>query len=283
MTEAALKEFQARRSIDVDGICGPQTWSQLVEAGHRLGSRLLYLQAYPLRGDDVADLQRLLTSLGFPMGQIDGIHGQQTADSLVDFQLNAGLVPDGVCGPVTIQLLNRVGTRFGEATDLSRLQEEQRFSHPSTELNGYKIFLAESGGLDAVVASLRRTLVEAGAKVLTSHHPDWSNHAEQANMFNADFCIGVEVREEGSSVCHFSGDHFESPTGKQLGEMISSELSHLFGDIPCLGMRLPLLRETRMPALLLRIDDITALVRGHQAMAKVVTAALRRFIEVGLH
>ena len=283
MTEASLKEFQTRRSIDVDGICGPQTWSQLVEAGHRLGSRLLYLQARPLRGEAVADLQRVLTSLGFPMGQIDGIHGQQTADSLVDFQLNAGLVPDGVCGPVTIQLLNRVGTRFGEATDLSRLQEEQRFSHPSTELNGYKILLAESGGLDAVVASLRRTLVEAGAKVLTSHHPDWSNHAEQANMFNADFCIGVEVREEGSSVCHFSGDHFESPTGKQLGEMISSELSHLFDDIPSLGMRLPLLRETRMPALLLRIDDIAALVRGHQAMAKVVTAALRRFVEVGLH
>ncbi len=217
------------------------------------------------------------------MGQIDGIHGQQTADSLVDFQLNAGLIPDGVCGPVTIQLLNRVGTRFGEATDLSRLQEEQRFSQPSTELNGYKILLAESGGLDAVVASLRRTLVEAGARVLTSHHPDWSNHAEQANMFNADFCIGVEVREEGSSVCHFSGDHFESPTGKQLGAMISNELSHLFGDIPSLGMRLPLLRETRMPALLLRIDDITALVRGHQAMANVVTAALRRFVEVGLH
>ena len=65
--------------------------------------------------------------------------------------------------------------------------------------------------------------------------------------------------------------------------MISSELSHLFGDIPSLGMRLPLLRETRMPALLLRIDDITALVKGHQAMAKVVTAALRRFVEVGLH
>ena len=282
MTETALKNFQVQRSIDVDGICGSQTWSQLVEAGHRLGSRLLYLQVRPLRGDDVADLQRLLTSLGFPMGQIDGIHDQQTADSLVDFQLNAGLVPDGVCGPVTIELLNRVGTRFGEATDLSRLQEEQRFLHPSTELNGYKILLAETGGLDAVVASLRRTLIETGAKVLTSHHPDWSNHARQANGFDADFCFGVEVRDEGSSVCHFLGDHFESPTGKQLGEVISNDLSDLFGDVPSLGMRLPLLRETRMPALLLRIDDINALVRGHQAMAKVVTAALRQFVEAGL-
>ncbi len=106
LTEAALKDFQQSRSIDIDGICGQQTWEQLVEAGHRLGSRLLYLQSPALRGDDVADLQRLLTSLGFPMDQIDGIHGQHTADALVDFQLNAGLVPDGVCGPVTIDFLH---------------------------------------------------------------------------------------------------------------------------------------------------------------------------------
>jgi hypothetical protein len=78
------------------------------------------------------------------------------------------------------------------------------------------------------------------------------------------------------------GDHFESPTGKQLGGVLSNELRQLFGDVPNLGMRLPLLRETRMPALLLRIDDITALVRSHQAMAKIVTDALRQFVEVGL-
>ncbi len=217
------------------------------------------------------------------MGQIDGIHGQQTADSLVDFQLNAGLVPDGVCGSVTIEFLHRVGTRFGEASDLTRLQENQRFLHPSTELNGYKILLAETGGLDAVVASLRRTLTEAGAEVLTTHHPDWSNHAQQANAFSADFCIGVEVRTEGSSVCHFLGDHFESPTGKQLGAVISNDLGQLFNDISSLGMRLPLLRETRMPALLLRIDDVNTLVKDHQAMATIVTDALRQFVEVGLN
>ncbi|HAF68509.1 MAG TPA: hypothetical protein DCL16_05255 [Acidimicrobiaceae bacterium] len=281
-TQIALKAFQSHRSIDIDGICGPQTWSQLIEAGHRLGSRLLYLQAPPLRGDDIADLQRLLTSLGFSMGQIDGIHGQQTADSLVDFQLNAGLVPDGVCGPVTIEFLHRVGTRFGEATDSNRLQEKQRILNFGSELNGLKVLLAEGGGLDAVVASLRRTLVEAGAEVLTSHHPDWSNHAQQANTFNADFCIGVEVREEGSSICHFLGDHFESPTGKQLGAAISLGLAELFNEIPSLGMRLPLLRETRMPALLIRIGDVNTLVKDHLAMSQVVTNALRDFVEIGL-
>ena len=281
-TEAAVKDFQRDRSIDIDGICGPQTWDQLVEAGHRLGSRLLYLQSPPLRGDDVADLQRLLTSLGFPMSQIDGIHGQQTADALVDFQLNAGLVPDGVCGPITVDFLHRVGQRFGEATDITRLQEKQRFLNAGSELHGYKIVLAESGGLDAVVASLRRSLSDSGAEVLTTHHPDWSSHAQQANMFDADFCIGVEIRDEGSTVCHFLGDHFESPTGKQLGSAVAENLQSIVPGISSQGMRLPLLRETRMPALLLRIDDVTALVRNHHTMSLVITDALRSFVEVGL-
>ena len=281
-TEAAVKDFQRDRSIDIDGICGPQTWDQLVEAGHRLGSRLLYLQSPPLRGDDVADLQRLLTSLGFPMSQIDGIHGQQTADALVDFQLNAGLVPDGVCGPITVDFLHRVGQRFGEAADITRLQEKQRFLNAGSELHGYKIVLAESGGLDAVVASLRRSLSDSGAEVLTTHHPDWSSHAQQANMFDADFCIGVEIRDEGSAVCHFLGDHFESPTGKQLGSAVAENLQSIVPGISSQGMRLPLLRETRMPALLLRIDDVTALVRNHHTMSLVITDALRSFVEVGL-
>ena len=281
-TEAAVKDFQKDRSIDIDGICGPQTWDQLVEAGHRLGSRLLYLQSPPLRGDDVADLQRLLTSLGFPMSQIDGIHGQQTADALVDFQLNAGLVPDGVCGPITVDFLHRVGQRFGEAADITRLQEKQRFLNAGSELHGYKIVLAESGGLDAVVASLRRSLSDSGAEVLTTHHPDWSSHAQQANMFDADFCIGVEIRDEGSTVCHFLGDHFESPTGKQLGSAVAENLQSIVPGISSQGMRLPLLRETRMPALLLRIDDVTALVRNHHTMSLVITDALRSFVEVGL-
>ena len=281
-TEAAVKDFQRDRSIDIDGICGPQTWDQLVEAGHRLGSRLLYLQSPPLRGDDVADLQRLLTSLGFPMSQIDGIHGQRTADALVDFQLNAGLVPDGVCGPITVDFLHRVGQRFGEAADITRLQEKQRFLNAGSELHGYKIVLAESGGLDAVVASLRRSLSDSGAEVLTTHHPDWSSHAQQANMFDADFCIGIEIRDEGSAVCHFLGDDFESPTGKQLGSALAENLQSIVPGISSQGMRLPLLRETRMPALLLRIDDVTALVRNHHTMSLVITDALRSFVEVGL-
>ena len=47
-------------------------------------------------------------------------------------------------------------------------------------------------------------------------------------------------------------------------------------------MRLPLLRETRMPALLLRVDDVEALVSRHQAMGAAIAMAIREFVEVGL-
>ncbi len=281
-TESALQEFQAQRAIDVDGICGPQTWGQLVEASHRLGSRLLYLQEPALRGDDVAELQRLLTTLGFPMGHIDGIHGNQTASSIVDFQLNAGLVPDGVCGSVTIEFLHRVAKRFSESSDITRLQEQHKFSISSHRLNGYKILLAETGGLDAIVASLRRNLTDAGAEVLTAHHPDWGSQARQANNFGADFCVGIEIRDGSSSICHFRGNHFESPTGKQLGERIASDLQGLFPGVTSTGMRLPLLRETKMPALLCRLSDVNVLVRSHQRMAKIITHAIRGFVQKGL-
>ena len=54
-TKAAVEGFQYRRGLRVDGVCGPQTWAALVEAGLRLGDRFLYLRRPMLRGDDVAD------------------------------------------------------------------------------------------------------------------------------------------------------------------------------------------------------------------------------------
>src|SRR5581483_4838842 len=109
-TERAVQDFQTRRGLRVDGIVGRETWSALVESGFALGDRLLYFRRPMLRGDDVAELQRRLNALGFDAGRDDGILGRNTADALTEFQRNAGLPADGICGDTTIAALTRVGT-----------------------------------------------------------------------------------------------------------------------------------------------------------------------------
>ncbi|MGD9754642.1 MAG: peptidoglycan-binding protein, partial [Acidimicrobiia bacterium] len=108
-TTSAVRSFQARYGLDVDGAVSELTWSILVEAGYQLGDRQLYLRAPMMRGDDIADLQGRLGALGFDAGRADGIFGPLTAAALAEFQRNAGLSSDGICGPDTVEALHRLG------------------------------------------------------------------------------------------------------------------------------------------------------------------------------
>ena len=95
----------------MDGICGQQTWNTLVEAGFRLGDRFIYRRTPMLRGDDVAELQQRLCTLGFDTGRVDGIFGDATSEALCEFQRNVGLPVDGIVGGATLRELLRLETR----------------------------------------------------------------------------------------------------------------------------------------------------------------------------
>ena len=56
-TVAVVCQFQESRGLPADGIVGPETWSSLVEAGFRLGDRMLYRRSPMMRGDDVSRLR----------------------------------------------------------------------------------------------------------------------------------------------------------------------------------------------------------------------------------
>ncbi len=107
-TERAVREFQQRRLLLADGSVGENTWTELVEAGHHVGERLLYLRVPYARGDDVLALQRQLNELGFDSGPEDGIFGPLTESGLTEFQRNAGINMDGIFGESTLAHLRRI-------------------------------------------------------------------------------------------------------------------------------------------------------------------------------
>jgi len=62
------------------------------------------------RGEDVRELQRLLTNLGFNPGPVDGIFGNGTANAVRAFQRANNLNADGIVGPLTWTALYAAST-----------------------------------------------------------------------------------------------------------------------------------------------------------------------------
>ncbi|HEX2849586.1 MAG TPA: peptidoglycan-binding domain-containing protein, partial [Acidimicrobiales bacterium] len=91
-----------------------------------MGDRPLYLTSPMLRGDDVAELQRRLNALGFDAGRVDGIFGPRCEQALLDFQRNAGLVTDSICGPATIGELQRISHLCDGPASFATLREREQ-------------------------------------------------------------------------------------------------------------------------------------------------------------
>ena len=273
-TEQALREFQAARRLVEDGICAQQTWAALVDAHFRLGDRMLYLRSPMTRGDDVADLQLRLGNLGFDAGWLDGIFGPDTEAAVRDFQHNQGLSADGTVGRTTVAALDRLaGRQVGGKTIAEVRQAETLRQHAGVE--GRRILLGETGGLPAVVNSLARLLQLAGATVLTLHHPDLSSHARIANGWGGDAYLGVTLATDDFRVAYFQTEGFTSNGGRLLAQQCTAKIrSVLDSDIPATGMRLPILRETRMTAVWCRVGPGPVVVERAEAIANALRDAV---------
>lgn len=102
-TERAVRVFQRRARITVDGVVGPQTRKALGKLGRPgIGTRSL---APGMSGWDVASLQFRLAWHGFPSGTFDGSFGPHTEAAVRGFQRWAGLPEDGAAGPATLRAL----------------------------------------------------------------------------------------------------------------------------------------------------------------------------------
>jgi len=299
-TEVAIRSFQELRHLPVDGLVGPDTWMQLVEAGFRLGDRTLYLHVPPFRGDDVRELQRKLNALGFDAGKQDGVHGATTDHAVREFQRNVGDDPDGMVGLHTISILERMRPLAG-VPGRALVRETEQLRDMRGSIDGRVIAIETGDGPEdgwgqirgEMVIALAERLGALGAKpeILPDDPATPSDRARAANDLDAALCLslhlGPGVPEESGPTCSYFGSAATySPAGHRLAELILEELEREFGRRGRLQrLTVGMLRETRMPAVqiepLVTTNDVEASLIGDEGFASRVARAIaggaRRF------
>ena len=124
VSETALKAFQSKNDLVVDGILGPNTCLHLLNRNNIVsntsekndtGISINNVNNYSL---EVEENQQILKSLGLYTGVIDGINGPSTKSAVKEFQSKSGLVSDGVVGKNTKKALEQ-----GEAAYLPEESE----------------------------------------------------------------------------------------------------------------------------------------------------------------
>ena len=285
--DAAVRHFQQQRGLTSDGTVGPETYRHLNEARWRLGDRVLGHSTSNLQiGDDVAHLQQRLLDMGFTPGRVDGIYGAATAQALSEFQRNMGLLPDGILGPNTFTVLERLNrTVVGGAPHVMRETEMLLRSGPA--LPG-KVIVVDPGhgGTDPgvhvngvseaaitwnIANHLERRLSALGVRTYLTRAADGggdeSQRAEFANATDAHLLISLHIEGHhnpaaAGTASYYYGDESRgrwSHTGKQFAGLVQRELIARcgLGDNRSHARTWTLLRSTRMAAVRLELGYLT--------------------------
>lgn len=276
-TEAGVRAFQQHRGLIADGIVGPETWQALVGASFRLGDRLLYVTRPMLYGDDIRDLQRRLNRLGFDSGYDDGLYGPQTVAAIREFQLNAGLLEDGIAGPATIAHLLRLHRAHQEAPVAVVREREALRRPPRRTVAGTRLMIdpgrsVDDPGLTApngvpehqvtwgICQALEGRLAALGAHVVLSRGPATSptpsERAAQANAEDVELIVSVHgngvasPHGRGAAAYHFGTDAQISDRGRRLAELCLDAVLATTGTMDCRvhPSTLSIVRESRAPA-----------------------------------
>ena len=273
-TVVMVEAFQHSRGLPITGVVDLTTWTGLVEAGWRLGQRLLFLSQPHLRGDDVAELQIRLAQLGFNPGRVDGIFGSQLEGALSDFQRNCGQEWNGTLTRATLVDLRRMSA----IAPARHLVTDARDMAGFDEVGAGPLVVCGESPLTELVASAMRSAFKVHIMASTPTE----DVAVFANDHLAALVISFQVRDElnGIHLHYWASYHSHSRRGDQLAGAIATRLarSHALPRVEVTGMALPILRETKMTTLHIEHGRSTDQVLREMAteIAEVVTKVFHR-------
>jgi N-acetylmuramoyl-L-alanine amidase len=272
-----VRQFQLERGLAATGCCDSATWQALVESDYNLGDRQLHVDHPMLRGDDVAELQRRLGSLGFDAGRVDGIYGPDTAAAVREFQRNSGLSADGDFNSDVMQAMNRLSTSGPVGDSVAHLREAEGM-HANRSLSELRVAVGEVGGLTTVSRLLQRAVRRIGAESIGLDHDTWHHQALAANAADAAVFIALTADAGPACIAYYGTEGFTSTGGQRLAELLYGDLRRVVTLEPPLPMRSPILRETRMPAVLINVGSSDVAVRMGQRLAGAITRSLEQWI-----
>lgn len=312
-----LKAFQQSRGIVPSGTIDEPTLRELRQASYSLGARVLSFQpGNELMGDDVSQLQQQLQELGFYRNRIDGLFGRNTHAALVEYQLNAGLQNDGVCGPATIRALSLLGRRITTGS-AHNVQERERVRNAGPKLAGKRVVIDPAlGGANKgqtvkgrfgeiteeellwdLAQRLEGRMIAAGMETIISRprldDPTVKSRSAMANAFGADLIISLACdsypNEKANGVASF---YFGSESGNSslIGEALSSYIQReITARTPLTnlsnhGRTWEILRLTQMPVVQIVLGylsnpgDVKVLTDPHRrdSIAEAIVVAVKR-------
>ncbi|HEV2361320.1 MAG TPA: N-acetylmuramoyl-L-alanine amidase, partial [Acidimicrobiales bacterium] len=183
----------------------------------------------------------------------------------------------GVLGQKTLAELERVRRRANE-DELVSVVHEQLVHTSVSALAGARVAVGEEGGFSAAIAAVARALSAAAALPVPLHHPDGSSLAAAANGIDADVYVGLQLDPDskGCRTLYYHGFTYESPVSRRLAEMLQATLPKAVGveDLGVVGMALPVLRETRMAAVVIELGPPAQIVERERELADAIVSAL---------
>ena len=272
-TAAAVTAFQSSNGLDPSGEVDDHAWQILVDAGYRLGDRVLYHRRPMIRGGDVADLQRLLNDLGFDADRADGIFGPLTARAVLEFQVNRGLGEDGIAGPDVVEELVAVQRSSRKIGKEALREREWLRSLPPT-------IVAARACFDAACRTPEETAVawQASSRAASSFRDlggvsfmsrsasvpaSEDIRSRRANRLGSDLVLSFQLPSaDRPGVFYFDSGRTNSLAGHLLANYVTVTTGLEAG-----GRSFPILRGTRAPAIVVsspRLDAglTDAVIRG---------------------